>query len=819
MLPPLLPSVVQRFRPTIAHSLLAAALATSSLSTPATPLIPDEHRQLYAIPAGALDGSLNLFARDTGILLAVDSRLTAGKHSQGLSGRYGVEEGLAILLRGTGLYAVQAGDTYSLTTAPGNATQLEATTISASALLDTGVTEHSGSYASPRVSIGKGDRSIKEIPQSVSVVTQKRMQDQNMSTVSDVLANAPGVTTVPLFGTGEQYYSRGFFIENFQYDGVPLERQSYARGSDFTGQTAIYDRVEILRGAQGLLEGGGNPSGSVNFVRKRPTAVNQVRLTAKAGSWDNYGTQADISGPIDTEGRLRGRLVLDYDTQNSFVDHVGDDRQTFYTAFDYDLTDATRFGVGFSRERIDANINANGLANYTNGDIPRYSRSTFLGGSWSYWDKIQDTYYADLNHTFNDQWSLKATVITARERNDYKYLLMSGDLEPDHSGTLQGHDYVFDFFSEHWGGDVYVNGRTQVADRELKLTFGANYSDLDSSDTFGWNLETVPSWDIFTTPVYTNKPSDSSIYANARSDDGYSSIQKGLYGMGQYYLTDDLSVILGARVSSYQKAYKSNGPFGDSKSVAQASGKAIPYAGIVYDFTPQWSAYASYTEIFLPQSLRTASGSILAPKTGQSVETGIKGVLNDGRLNVSLSVFRMEQNNIPIEQGDLDPDIQEASCGGTCYYGGGKAISRGFEAEITGAVADNLQLYAAYTLNLLRYQSAVPDVGSDVGASVHTPKHIFRSWLDYQLPGDWSKVSIGGGVNVQSRSAGFGYYGREQSGFAIWNSRLGYHFTKELSGAVNFNNLFDRRYYQSVDYGQNFFGDPRNVLLSLSYSY
>jgi iron complex outermembrane receptor protein/outer membrane receptor for ferric coprogen and ferric-rhodotorulic acid len=762
---------------------------------------------------------LNLFARDTGILLAVDSRLTAGKHSQGLSGRYGVEEGLAILLRGTGLYAVQAGDTYSLTTAPGNATQLEATTISASALLDTGVTEHSGSYASPRVSIGKGDRSIKEIPQSVSVVTQKRMQDQNMSTVSDVLANAPGVTTVPLFGTGEQYYSRGFFIENFQYDGVPLERQSYARGSDFTGQTAIYDRVEILRGAQGLLEGGGNPSGSVNFVRKRPTAVNQVRLTAKAGSWDNYGTQADISGPIDTEGRLRGRLVLDYDTQNSFVDHVGDDRQTFYTAFDYDLTDATRFGVGFSRERIDANINANGLANYTNGDIPRYSRSTFLGGSWSYWDKIQDTYYADLNHTFNDQWSLKATVITARERNDYKYLLMSGDLEPDHSGTLQGHDYVFDFFSEHWGGDVYVNGRTQVADRELKLTFGANYSDLDSSDTFGWNLETVPSWDIFTTPVYTNKPSDSSIYANARSDDGYSSIQKGLYGMGQYYLTDDLSVILGARVSSYQKAYKSNGPFGDSKSVAQASGKAIPYAGIVYDFTPQWSAYASYTEIFLPQSLRTASGSILAPKTGQSVETGIKGVLNDGRLNVSLSVFRMEQNNIPIEQGDLDPDIQEASCGGTCYYGGGKAISRGFEAEITGAVADNLQLYAAYTLNLLRYQSAVPDVGSDVGASVHTPKHIFRSWLDYQLPGDWSKVSIGGGVNVQSRSAGFGYYGREQSGFAIWNSRLGYHFTKELSGAVNFNNLFDRRYYQSVDYGQNFFGDPRNVLLSLSYSY
>lgn len=821
MLPPVRASEVRPPRRTVTRSALAVALAlaTSPLASLAAAERPAvRQQQLYAIPAGALDRSLNLFARETGILLSVDSNLTRSKHSPGLSGRYAVGEGLALLLKGTGLHAVQEGGNYLLATAPSDATQLEATTISASALTGA-TTENSGSYASPVVSIGKGDRSIKEIPQSVSVITQQRMRDQNMSTVSDVLANAPGVTTVPLFGTGEQYYSRGFFIENFQYDGVPLERQSYARGSDFTGQTAIYDRVEILRGAQGLLEGGGNPSGSVNFVRKRPTAVDQVRLTAKAGSWDHYGTQADISGPLDAEGRLRGRLVLDYDTKNSFVDHVGDDRQTFYTALDYDLTDATRIGVGFSRERIDANIDANGLPNYTNGGIPRYQRSTFLGGSWSYWDKVQDTYYADLKHSFNDDWSLTATVVTAREKNDYKYLLMSGDLEPDNTGTLQGNDYVFDFFSEHWGGDVYVNGRTKVANRDLKVTFGVNYTDLDSSDTFGWNLATAPNWDIFTTPVYTGKPSTGSIYANARSDDGYSSIQKGLYGMGQYYLTDDLSVILGARVSSYQKAYKSNGPFGDSKSVARSSGKAIPYAGIVYDFTPQWSAYASYTEIFLPQSLRTESGGILAPKTGKSIETGIKGVLNDGRLNVGLSMFRMEQNNIPIENGDLDPGIQEANCGGTCYYGGGKAISRGFEAEISGALTDNLQLYAAYTLNLLRYQSAAPDIGSDVGASIHTPKHIFRSWLDYQLPGDWSKVSIGGGVNAQSRSAGFGYYGREQSGFALWNSRLGYRFTQELSGAVNLNNLFDRRYYQSVDYGQNFFGDPRNVLFSLSYSY
>ncbi|MFO6143818.1 TonB-dependent receptor plug domain-containing protein, partial [Pseudomonas aeruginosa] len=465
----------------------------------------------FNVPAQRLDAALQALGRQAGLQVLYNPSDLSGLRSRSVSGKLELEQAISQLLDGAnGIGFELQGKTLILRLQDSSSViSLDSMVVSGLALNPT--TENSGSYASPAVSIGKGNKSIKEIPQSVTVVTQKRMQDQNMSTVSDVLANAPGVTSIPMFGTGEQYYSRGFFIENFQYDGVPLERQSYARGSDFTGQTAIFDRVEILRGAQGLLEGGGNPSGSVNFVRKRPTAENQVRLTAKAGSWDHYGTQADISGPIDEQGRLRGRLVLDYDTKNSFVDHVGDDRQTIYAALDYDLTEATRLGFGFSRERIDANIDVNGLPNYTDGSMPHFSRSTFLGGDWSYWDKIQETFYFDIAHQFNEDWSLNATVVNAREKNDYKYLLMAGSINPDNTSTLRGDAYVFDFFSEHWGGDVYVNGRTKVADRQLNLTFGANYSDLDSSDTFGWRQRYVPNWDIFNSPVNTNKPSDDDI--------------------------------------------------------------------------------------------------------------------------------------------------------------------------------------------------------------------------------------------------------------------------------------------------------------------
>lgn len=795
-------------------SLLAAGIMLTSA------LHAQDATYVLNLSAQPLDQALNALAGQTGSRILFATEIAADQQAPALSGELTLQQALQRLLQGTGLTVQEAGDGSYVIAEPasvGATLNLGAITIQGQGMGYT--TEHTASYASPVVTIGKGAKSIKDIPQSVSVVTQQRLADQNLTTMKDVLDNAPGVTVVPMFGTGDQYYSRGFFIENFQYDGVPLERQSYARGSNLTAQTAIFDRVEILRGAQGLLEGGGNPSGSVNFVRKRPTAVNQVKLTAQAGSWDHYGTQADISGPLDEQGRLRGRLVMDYDTRNSFTDHVGDDRQTLYAALDFDLTDATRIGVGYSHERVDANIDANGLPNYNDGSIPHYSRSAFLGGKWAYWDKIQDTYYFDISHQFNDDWSLTTTVVNVREKSDYQYLLRSGVNNPDNTGPLRGDAYVFDFFSEHWGGDIYLNGRTQLADRQLNLTMGANYTDLDSSDTFGWKRNHVPNWDIFGNPVDGNKPSKESILAANRLDDGFASIQKGAYGMGQYYLTDSLSIILGARVSSYQKAYRSDGAWGAAKSVAKESAQVTPYAGIIYDLDPTWSTYASYTKIFLPQSMRSATGSIIDPKTGNSVEVGLKGVFDEGRLNATFAMFRMEQDNIPIWDADLDQDIQDANCGGTCYYAGGTAISRGFEAELNGELVDNLQVYASYTLNLLRFQKDAPSVSDDVGASVEVPKHMLRTWLNYRLPGEWERVSVGGGVNAQSGSAGYGYNGREQAGFAIWNARLGYRFTDELSGAMNINNLFDKRYYKSVDYGNNYFGDPRNVLFTLTYSY
>jgi len=800
---------------------LALALA---LSIPATalpglaPLAAEQARvQAFDIPAGKLSARLNQFAEQAGIYLSGDTRLTEGKQSHALRGSYPVQQALDILLGGSGLSAQPIGDNrYLLQPAPsGAALELGATTVDARR--NAATTEGTGSFTSPVTSIGKGTKRVKDIPQSVSVVTRERMNQQNLRTVTDALAQTPGVTVVPSF-TGSQFYSRGFFLNSFQYDGVPLERQLYARGSSFSGQSAIFDRVEVLRGPQGLLEGGGDPSGAVNLVRKRPTAEAQTHLSAKAGSWDHYGAQLDTSGPLDSEGRLRGRLVADYDTTRSFVDEVGADNQTYYAALDFDLSDRTTLGLGYSHERTDATPYTMGLPNYGDGSMPRFGRSTFLGTSWDNWDKRQDTYYLDLTHQLDDNWKLKGSLVNIREFNDFKYLQRRGRI--DSATGFSGDAYAFDYFSEHWGGDLNVTGDLQVFDRRLGLTVGGNYSRLKSHDVWGARYNVVRPLDVFTPNLDVAEPSDASIYAANTWDDGYTSTQKGVYAVGDYQVTERLSLIVGGRLSSFRTVFDDVGPWGASRSEARKSDKLTPYAGLVYALDDDWNAYASYSEIFKPQTQRTAAGAILEPRTGTSYEIGLKGEHFGGRLNSSLALYQVEQDNIGLVDSAVDSATATARCGGTCYVPSGTIRSRGFEAELSGEAATGLELYAAYTLNLIKYLGEEPaTTAANITGTTDTPKHILRTWANYRLPGEWKALSVGGGVNAQSRAAGYGYYGREQGGYAVWNARVAYDFDEHLTAALNLNNVFDRRYYKAVDYDHNFYGDPRNVLMSLDYRF
>ena len=149
--------------------------------------------------------------------------------------------------------------------------------------------------------------SVLETPQVVSVISRDQIDDFSLREINSLLTYVPGVT-VEQVETGRTYYTaRGFDIVNFQYDGLGVPfAYGLGHGHD---DTAIYEQVEVVKGATGLITGLANPSATINYVRKRPTQEAQASITGSAGSWNQYRVDGDISGPIVAD-TLSGRLVV-----------------------------------------------------------------------------------------------------------------------------------------------------------------------------------------------------------------------------------------------------------------------------------------------------------------------------------------------------------------------------------------------------------------------------------------------------------------------------------------------------------------------------
>ena len=340
------PSPRSPLKRAVQAALLGACLSGGALplavlaETPAS----DTQARDWHIAAGSLANALDQFARQAGISLSYDANSVAGKTSTGLNGRFHHAQALDQLLRGQGLQAQRQGNSTWLLlpqVADSGALNLGATTITGDRLGAT--TEGTGSYTTGAVTIGKGQHSLRETPQSVSVMTRQLMDDQNVTTIDDVMERTPGITSYESPMGGKYFYSRGFkMLGQYQYDGVPLDMgKDYAQADSFSANMAIYDRVEVLKGAAGMLKGAGTASGAVNFVRKRPQAKPTTSLSLSAGTWDNYRADLDTGGPLNDSGTVRGRVAINQQDRASYMDIAKRKDQAFYGALDVDLSPET----------------------------------------------------------------------------------------------------------------------------------------------------------------------------------------------------------------------------------------------------------------------------------------------------------------------------------------------------------------------------------------------------------------------------------------------------------------------------------------------
>ena len=341
--------------PTALHrALLMLALGGAASAFAAGPVaLESVAPRAYDIPAGPLGRTLSAFAAEAGVALSFDPALTDGRTGPALSGRYAGREAMAALLAGSGLEAVARDDgSYVLrrrAAAVSSATTGESLpTVTVSADADrSGTTEGTGSYTTRATAAATGlSLALRDTPQSVSVLTRQQIEEQNLVSLNEALRSVTGIHVVSSDSDRSDFYSRGFYIDNIQYDGVPT-----SLGLSFYGEsgsdTTIYDRVEVVRGATGLLTGAGNPSASINLVRKRADSkVFTGSASLGIGSWNQHRAAVDLSTPITEDGRVRGRFAAMTEERDSHVDLYHARKNAFYGVVDADLTPATTLSVG-----------------------------------------------------------------------------------------------------------------------------------------------------------------------------------------------------------------------------------------------------------------------------------------------------------------------------------------------------------------------------------------------------------------------------------------------------------------------------------------
>lgn len=783
---------------------LAAAFAAPLVGAQApSDAAPAAASHALDLPAQPLGDALNALARQLGLQVAVQQSWVQGRTAPALQGRYGAQEALDRLLAGSGLRGRVAGRTLEIEAIPPAAeARLGTVTVVANQLGE--ITEGSGSYTPSAIATAtRIVLSPRETPQSISVVTRQQIEDFNLTSIDDVMRHTPGVSIVTYDSERTVYLSRGFAINNFQYDGIPMRRNSAYSAGNTLSDTAIYDRVETLKGATGLLTGSGEPGATINLVRKRPTAEFQGQVNVGIGSWDSYRGMVDVGGPLNPEGTVRARAVASYQTRHSELDHYRRETMVFYGIVEAQVTPDTLLSLGADYQDNDPRGSTwGGIPIYdSNGNFNGTARSFNPGTRWSNWEQRTRTLFSTIEHGFDNGWIAKLQL--NHQLNGYDAQLGSigsGNPNPaDGSGTsLWTGQYIGQTISN--AADIYASGPVQLFGRKHELVIGASAAkrhwrgegrspqvgyDTDVADFYRWDgRKPDPDW---SNPSWQGQ-NDETVH------------ERGLYSAFRLNPRDDLKLILGARVSSY----KSPGIKEDSVFV--------PYAGAIYDLNDSFSVYASYTDIFLPQSERDVSGNTLDPQTGRSIEGGLKAEFFNGRLNGSVAVFRIQQDNVPFAVG-LSPT------GETAYRAEKGIVTRGYEAEISGRVLPGWQLSAGYTHRVSRQH------GEKV--STEDPEDQFMFNTAVTLPGDAERWTVGGGARWQSKTWADVWFGTgerniEQRVDARWlaDAMARYRFDDRLSATLNVRNLFDKKYYSMMSFYSTYsWGEGRSYNLSLDYRF
>lgn len=654
--------------------------------------------------------------------------------------------------------------------------------------------------------------SVTETPQSVSVLTAQRILDQNIDTIADVIRNSTGVAVNEIDDVRNTFNARGFDINNYQVDGVPLAYTLAGGAGETVLDVSIYERIEIVRGATGLLTGVGDPSASVNLVRKHADAEELTGyVNASFGSWNNFQLSADVANAVTKDGRIRARAVAKYEQGETNVNLLEQEKLVLYGTMEIDLDPRTTATLGASHQRTEIDAPAWGAlpAWHADGSFADWPRSQTSSADWTYWDTTNQNVFINLTHTFANDWELSANYNWLKNAQQTEILYLFGTVDRGTGLGLGAFPYSDDGENIQNTFDIQLKGNYGLFGRKHEFAVGALQS-KQAYDNTTFSALAFPSgfsyYDIqdgsFPNPGFSTTPTIAV---------DFNTKETGVYGVTRLNISDQFKVIGGARLSSWKRKGFDFGPefdFGDE-------GIIVPYIGALYDITDNHKVYASATEIFKPQNARDANGDYLDPITGSNYEIGLKSTFLDGAIQSSFAVFQINQDNLSESTGQMIPGtiigISRAIEGAT---------SQGFEAEIAGHPTENWNIVAGFS-----HFNIEDKDGNEIATEF--PHELFNLFTTYDFSGTFEGLTLGGGVNWRgtmydntTNPITGAPFRLEQKSYALLNVMARYAITDQLFVQANIDNVTDKKYLTQVGFFDQYrYGKPGKYSVALNYTF
>lgn len=646
---------------------------------------------------------------------------------------------------------------------------------------------------------------IKDTPQSISTIDRQDIEDFGTTGSNAALLLGTGINIEQYETNRVSFNARGFDIQLTQIDGVGMSND----WGVVVGQqdSYLFERIELIRGANGLLTGVGNASGTINYVRKRPKNEDGGEANVTWGPQGSNRLALDYNKVLTEDGSWAGRLVVAREDKDSYLRGLRDLRSTVYGVVDGQIGDHGVLTFGFSHQRSNQDQPMWGslTLNYAGGGQAEFDRSSSTSQDWTYWNTRSNNAFVEYRHELSPDWELKATFNHRETTEDtklfYAYLPQGvSGLNPDNTGLI-GWPYKSHGTTTNNLFDLNLSGEFDAFGRRHSLIAGLSRSrQKTDTATQGYDTETygdlpLPAFpyrgDVYPEPEWTGV---------ASTTNGEQTLTR-LYAASRLTLTERLKAIVGVNAIKLQREGASRYGNAGVNGVSYPDTKETsPYVGLTYDITPALLGYVSYSTIFQNQDQTDYNNVYLDPMKGVNTEAGVKAEWLDRKLLTTFAVFTAEQKGLATYAG-VNPDT------GNYWYTPEDVKSRGFEAEATGRIGADSRV----TLGFTRLKLTGPD-GHDT--SLWVPRTTVNFRFDTRLAAlPQLRLGVGGRWQSDVSNAAETV---QQGAYLLANAFAAYEWNERTTVRLNVDNLSDKKYIGGLS-GGALYGAPRQVSVTLNY--